>query len=42
MTQQQYIIHRKLNIIDLASQLGNISDACRKLVESRHRFVQHP
>ena len=26
MTQQQYIIRRKLNIIELAEQLGNISE----------------
>ena len=38
MTQQQYIIRRKLNIIDLASQLGNISDACRKLGVSRRHY----
>jgi len=30
MTHQQYIIQRKLNIIELSEQLGNISDACRK------------
>ena len=38
MTQQQYIIRRKLNIIKLAEQLGNISDACRKLGISRQHF----
>ena len=31
MTQQQYIIKRKLNILDFGEQLGNISDACRWL-----------
>ncbi len=31
MTHQQDIIRRKLNILDLSSQLCNISEACRKL-----------
>ena len=26
MTQQQYIINRKVNIVELANTLGNISD----------------
>ena len=38
MTQQQYIIRRKLSIIELADQLGNISDACRKLGVSRQHY----
>jgi len=38
MTQQQYIIRRKLNIVDLSSQLGNISEACRKLGVSRRHY----
>ncbi len=38
MTQQQYIISRKLNILELSSQLGNISDACRKLGVSRQHY----
>lgn len=38
MAQQKYIIGRKLNILDLASQLGNISDACRKLGVSRQHY----
>jgi len=38
MTRQQYIIQRKLNIVDLAGQLGNISEACRKLGVSRRHF----
>lgn len=38
MTQQQYIIRRKASILDLASQLGNISDACRKLGVSRQHY----
>lgn len=29
MTQAQYIIHRKLNILELGQTLGNISEACR-------------
>lgn len=38
MTHQQYIISRKLNIVDLAEQLGNISEACRKLGVSRQHY----
>jgi len=38
MTQQQYIIRRKLNILELAEQLGNISEACRKLGVSRQHY----
>lgn len=38
MTQQQYIIKRKLNIVELAGQLGNISEACRRLGVSRQHF----
>ncbi len=28
MTQQQYIINRKLNVLELGQTLGNISEAC--------------
>jgi transposase InsO family protein len=35
MTQDQYIIRRKLNILELGETLGNISEACRKLGVSR-------
>jgi len=38
MTQQQYIIDRKLNILQLGEKLGNISEACRKLGVSRQHF----
>jgi len=38
MTHQQYIIKRKLNILDFAEQLGNISDACRRLRVSRQHY----
>lgn len=38
MTQQQYIIKRKLNILDLSAQLGNISEACRRLGVSRQHY----
>ena len=38
MTQQQYIINRKLSILDLGRTLGNISDACRKLGVSRQHY----
>ncbi len=38
MTQQQYIISRKLNILELGRALGNISEACRKLGVSRQHY----
>lgn len=38
MTRDQYIIQRKVNIIELGATLGNISDACRKLGVSRQHY----
>jgi hypothetical protein len=38
MTQHQYNIKRKLIIVDFAEQLGNISEACRKLGVSRQHY----
>ena len=38
MTQRQYIIIRKVNILELGKTLGNISDACRKLGVSRQHY----
>jgi len=38
MTKDQYIIQRKVNIIELGATLGNISDACRKLGVSRQHY----
>ena len=38
MTQQQYIINRKTNIVELGKTLGNISEACRKLDVSRQHY----
>ena len=38
MTQQQYIIGRKLNILELGTTLGNISEACRRLGVSRQHY----
>lgn len=38
MTQQQYIINRKVNIVELAKTLGNISEACRNLGVSRQHY----
>lgn len=35
MTQQEYVIRRKLNIIDLAETLGNVSEAARRTGVSR-------
>jgi hypothetical protein len=38
MTQNQYIINRKVSILDLGRSLGNISEACRKLGVSRQHY----
>lgn len=38
MTQAQYIIHRKLNILELGQTLGNISEACCKLGVNRQPY----
>lgn len=38
MTQKQYIIQRKLNYLDLAKTLGNISEAGRRLGLSRQHY----
>ena len=38
MTQQCYIINRKVNIVELAQTLGNISEACRNLGVSRQHY----
>ena len=35
MTQQEYVIKRKLNIVDLAETLGNVSEAARRTGVSR-------
>ena len=38
MTRDMYVIKRKLNVLDLGRELGNISDACRKLGISRQHY----
>jgi len=38
MTHRDYIIRRKLSIVDLGRTLNNISDACRKLRVSRQHY----
>lgn len=38
MTPNQYIIQRKLSILELGATLGNISDACRKMGASRQHY----
>ncbi len=35
MTSQQYVIQRKLSILELGQTLGNVSEACRRLGVSR-------
>lgn len=38
MTEKQYLIQRKLNVLDFADQMKNISEACRKLGVSRQHY----
>jgi transposase InsO family protein len=38
MTTQQYILNRKLNILELGKSLENISEACRRLGVSRQHY----
>lgn len=38
MTQSQYVIKRKLNILELGTQLGNITEACKRLGISRQHY----
>ncbi len=38
MTRQQYIISRKLNIVELAEKLGNITKACGNPGVSRQHY----
>jgi transposase InsO family protein len=38
MTPNQYIIERKLSIVELGATLGNISEACRKMGASRQHY----
>ena len=38
MTQQQYVIKRKMNILEFNKTLGNISEACRSLNISRQHY----
>ena len=38
MTQQQYVINRKLNILELGEKLGNMSQACKRLGVSRQHY----
>ncbi len=38
MTNEQYLIKRKLNVVEFADQIKNISEACRKLGVSRQHY----
>jgi transposase InsO family protein len=38
MTPNQYIIQRKVSILELGQTLGNISEACRKMGASRQHY----
>jgi hypothetical protein len=38
MTTKEYLIQRKLNVLDFADQMKNISEACRKIGVSRQHY----
>ncbi|GAB4009962.1 MAG: hypothetical protein Fur0010_01620 [Bdellovibrio sp.] len=38
VTEEQYLISRKLNVLDFADQMRNISEACRRLGVSRQHY----
>lgn len=38
MTEKQYLISRKLNVLNFADQMKNISEACRRLGVSRQHY----
>lgn len=38
MTQEQYLINRKLNIVEFADTLRNISEACKQMGVSRQHY----
>ena len=40
MTQDQKIIRAKLGLLDLAKQLGNVSQACKMMGYSRDSFYR--
>lgn len=40
MTNEQKIIRRKLGLLELAKQLGSVSQACRILGYSRDSFYR--
>jgi len=45
MTNEQKIIRRKLGLLELAKQLGSVSQACRILGYGRdsfYRFIAYP
>ncbi len=39
MTNDQKIIRAKVGLLELAKQLGNVSQACKMMGYSRHRFL---
>ena len=38
MTQQQYLINRKLNLVEFADTIRNISQACKQMGVSRQHY----
>ena len=40
MTQEQKIIRAKVGLLDLAKQLGNVSQACKMMGYSRDSFYR--
>ena len=41
MTQQQYLINRKLNIVELADTMKNITKDCKRLGASRQYYYYY-
>ena len=40
MTPSEIIYHRRVRLLELAAELGNISEACRLVGVSRTRFYE--
>ena len=40
MTTDNKVAHRKLSLLELASDLGNLSKACRMIGYSRQQFYE--
>jgi len=40
MTQEQKVIRAKVGVLELAKQLGNVSQACKMMGYSHHSFYR--